>query len=210
MHPRQTPPSCKRCGKSERYCVCNAIQTIPSKLRLLILQHPKEAGEALGSAIILHLAHPDSRLCVGLSWPNLSRALGQGADPKEWAVLYLGSAKLIPGAQPKGPALLRVTRKDRAVPEELENLSKLKGVVLLDGNWRQVKSLWWRNPWLLKLRRLLLIPRGKSLYGKLRREPRSESVSTLEAAAQTLAIIEQNEQIEEILLRPFSELVQRS
>ncbi|RIL08780.1 MAG: DTW domain-containing protein [Proteobacteria bacterium] len=210
MHPSKAPPTCERCGKAERYCVCYAMQILPSKLKLLILQHPKEAGEALGSAIILHLAHPDSRLCVGLSWPNLSKALGQVADPKEWAVLYLGSARLIPGEHVKAPTLLRVTRKDKAVPEELENLSKLRGVVLLDGNWRQVKSLWWRNPWLLKLKRLLLIPQGKSLYGKLRREPRSESVSTLEAAAQTMAIIEQNDQIEEMLLRPFSELVRRS
>ena len=43
-------------------------------------------------------------------------------------------------------------------------LRGLDGVVLLDGSWSEAKTLWWRNPWLLKLRRLVLDPqRGLAL-----------------------------------------------
>src|SRR5204862_7870678 len=30
-------------------------------------------------------------------------------------------------------------------------LKRLDGIVLLDGSWKEAKTLWWRNPWLLKL-----------------------------------------------------------
>ena len=33
------------------------------------------------------------RAVVGLSWPNLARALGRPADPRRWAVLFLGSVR---------------------------------------------------------------------------------------------------------------------
>ena len=41
--------------------------------------------------------------------------------------------------------------------------------------------------------RLILQPPGPSLYGNLRKEPRKESVSTIEAAAWTLAALEGDE-----------------
>ena len=63
---------------------------------------------------------------------------------------------------------------------------KLAGLVVLDGTWSQAKTLWWRNPWLLKLTRIALRPQEPSMYGRLRSEPRAECVSTLEAVADTL------------------------
>jgi DTW domain-containing protein YfiP len=65
-------------------------------------------------------------------------------------------------------------------------LRGIEGVVLLDGSWREAKTLWWRNPWLLKLRRLVLNPQRPSRYSRIRREPRREALSTLEAAAVVL------------------------
>ena len=32
----------------------------------------------------------------------------------------------------------------------------LEGAVLLDGSWNQAKTLWWRNPWVLKAKRIAL------------------------------------------------------
>ena len=37
-------------------------------------------------------------------------------------------------------------------------LQRLDGIVLLDGSWKEAKTLWWRNPWLLKLHRIVLDP----------------------------------------------------
>ena len=62
-------------------------------------------------------------------------------------------------------------------------LAGLEGLVLLDGTWSQAKTLWWRNPWLLKLHRLVLNPPAPARLDRLRREPRRDALSTLEAAA---------------------------
>ena len=80
--------------------------------------------------------------------------------------------------------------------------------MLLDGSWAQAKALWWRNPWLLKLRRIVLQPHRPSRYGALRREPRREALSTLEAAALTLAELAGDPAIETTLLERFETLLQ--
>ncbi len=51
-------------------------------------------------------------------------------------------------------------------------LRGLAGIVLIDGSWKEAKTLWWRNPWLLKLHRLVLHPPMPARLGRLRREPR--------------------------------------
>lgn len=40
-----------------------------------------------------------------------------------------------------------------------------------------------RNAWMLKCKRVVLAPKRPSRYGKLRREPRNDGLSTIEAAA---------------------------
>jgi hypothetical protein len=32
---------------------------------------------------------------------------------------------------------------------------------VLDGNWAQAKALWWRNAWLTRLRRFVVVPTGR-------------------------------------------------
>jgi DTW domain-containing protein YfiP len=125
-------------------------------------------------------------------------------------VLYLGSAKLAPakatGEEPGHP-LVAVSARGAVLPDQEAVLGALEGIILLDGNWSQAKALWWRNPWLLKLRRLILAPDFRSLYGKLRREPRAESISTIEAAGLCLAQLAGNPEILTRVIRPFSLLL---
>jgi hypothetical protein len=86
----------------------------------------------------------------------------------------------------------------------------LKGIVALDGNWAQAKALWWRNAWLTKLRRFVVVPDGSSLYGDLRREARPDAVSTLEAVGLALAALEGDGAVREALLAPFRELLAKA
>jgi DTW domain-containing protein YfiP len=83
----------------------------------------------------------------------------------------------------------------------------LKGIVALDGNWSQAKALWWRNPWLTKLRRFVIVPDGPSLYGDLRREARPDAVSTLEAVALALSTLEDDPTVRDRMLVPFRALL---
>ena len=82
-------------------------------------------------------------------------------------------------------------------------------MVLLDGTWSQAKALWWRNAWMLKCQRLILGPSQPSRYGKLRREPRSDGLSTIEAAALVLAHLEKRPDIANSLNASFARMLQR-
>jgi tRNA-uridine aminocarboxypropyltransferase len=198
---------CARCGKPAALCVCADIVPLANRIELLILQHPQEQDRELGTARLTIVQLRRATLRTGLSWPSLAKALGHPADPKRWAVLYLGS--LSAANLPREREIVAVDAKGAPLAAEDERLDAIEGIVLLDGSWSQAKTLWWRNPWVLKCRRLVLNPRQVSRYGKLRREPRREGLSTLEAAALALAQLGRQPEIESALLDRFSELLER-
>ena len=201
------PAECPRCGKRLSLCVCDGLAPIDNKIALLILQHPQEQDKTLGTARLTALHFTDATLKIGLSWASLAKALGRPADPQRWAILYLGSARaaaLAPDAD-----VVAVDRKGEAEDRQQAILQSLEGVVLLDGTWSQAKALWWRNPWMLKCRRIILNPSQPSRYGKLRREPRSDGLSTIESAAMVMSRLEKRAEIETALLASFDRLLER-
>ena len=122
-------------------------------------------------------------------------------------MLYLGPAVLPPDALDRDIVVL--DRKGALDPAQDKALDELDGVVLLDGTWSQAKALWWRNAWLLKLRRIVLNPKAPSRYGKLRKEPRRESVSTLEATAILMSRLEARPDLQARMVACFDALLQR-
>jgi len=178
---------------------------VDNRVFVLILQHPHEKREPLATApaIVATLRH--AKLVTGLSWPNLARPLGHDADPRRWAVLYLGSAR--PKASADRRELLLVGGDGQPVDNPEPILRGLDGIVLIDGTWSQAKTLWWRNPWLLKLHRLVLNPPHPARLGKLRREPRREALSTLEAAALALRHLETGPEPADALLAALGRII---
>jgi DTW domain-containing protein len=201
-------PDCPRCLKPLPLCICDSIRPIESRISVLILQHPQEQDRALGTARLTALHFKDAVLKIGLSWPSLSKALGRPvADPSRWAVLYLGSAKV--AALDTERDIVAINRKGEIEDNQRAILKDIEGVVLLDGTWSQAKALWWRNGWMLKCKRIVLGPKRPSRYGRLRREPRSDGLSTLEAAAMLLARLERKPEIETALHASFERLLAR-
>jgi len=201
-------PDCPRCQKPLPLCVCDDITPIESRIALLILQHPQEQDRALGTARLTAMHLPNAVLKIGLSWPSLSKALGRPvADPSRWAVLYLGSAKV--AGLPTSNEIVAINRKGEMEDDQQAILRNIEGIVLLDGTWSQAKALWWRNPWMLKCQRVILGPSSPSRYGKLRREPRRDGLSTLEAAAMLLSSLERRPDIAETLHGSFERLLAR-
>ena len=182
-----------------------SAEPIDNRLFVLILQHPQEKREALATAGVTRALLNRAELAVGLSWPNLARALGRSVDTKRWAVLYLGSAR--PAAFKDQGEVVAVNRRGEPVADQQAILHGLEGVVVLDGTWKEAKTLWWRNPWLLKLRRLVLNPRHKSRYGRIRREPRREALSTIEAVALLLKHLDAGPEIAARLLGSLDRLM---
>lgn len=215
-NPSETPaaapadpiPECPHCQKPMPLCICDSVTPIENRLSLLILQHPQEQDRALGTARLLAKHFADATVRVGLSWPSLSKALGRPVEnASHWAVLYLGSARAA-DLEAEGE-IVALNRKGEVAENQRAILGKLEGVVLLDGTWSQAKALWWRNPWMLKCQRMILNPAHPSRYGRLRKEPRRDGLSTIEAAATILAGLERRPDIAETLHASFGRMLAR-
>jgi len=206
--PADPIPECPHCQKPMPLCICDSVTPVENRLGLLILQHPQEQDRALGTARLTAKHFPKAVVRVGLSWPSLSKALGQPVEnASHWAVLYLGSAR---AADLEAEAeIVALTRKGEVAENQRAILGKLEGIVLLDGTWSQAKALWWRNPWMLKCQRVILNPSRPSRYGRLRKEPRKDGLSTIEAAATMLAGLERRPDIAETLHASFARMLAR-
>jgi DTW domain-containing protein len=199
---------CPRCQKPLPLCICDSVTPIESRISLLILQHPQEQDRTLGTARLAAQHFEDAVVKVGLSWPSLSKALGQPvSDPSRWAVLYLGSAKV--ADLDISSDVVAINRKGEVEHGQRGILNDIEGIVLLDGTWSQAKALWWRNPWMLKCQRIILGPQRPSRYGQLRREPRRDGLSTIEAVAMLLASLEKRPDIAETLHASFERMLAR-
>jgi DTW domain-containing protein len=204
----ETVEDCPHCGKPLPLCICDSVTPIESRISLLILQHPQEQDRALGTARLTAMHFKDAVVRIGLSWPSLSKALGRTVhDPSRWAVLYLGSAKA--SELDTDAEIVAIDRKGELEPHQRAILGDLEGIVLLDGTWSQAKALWWRNAWMLKCQRVILGPRQPSRYGKLRKEPRSDGLSTIEAAGLLLAALERRPEIAETLNASLDRMLAR-
>jgi DTW domain-containing protein YfiP len=188
--------ACKNCLRPQDQCICGKVASFENATRILVLQHPQEQYKLLNSAMLSHLALKKSTLRIGLSWRNLNQALGLGeeTDPKQWGVLYLRGI-----IDPSRLIELFDTRQGRLLPIK----TKFKGIVVLDGSWKQAKSMWWRNPWLLKLSRITLNPNHKSLRGQAKKE----GLATIEAIALALDCLGENTEIGKSLRMQYEELI---
>lgn len=199
--------ACPHCGKPPVLCVCEGVSPIDSRVTVLILQHPQEQDRLLGTARLAALQLSNSVFKIGLSWPSLAKALGRPAEASEWAVLHLGSAK---NAEiPENREVAVFDKKGVVIADQDAALKGIKGIVVFDGTWAQTKTLWWRNAWVLKARRLALNPKQRSLYGELRREPRREGLSTIEAIGLAVSAIERKPEINAGLRQSFRAMLDK-
>lgn len=205
--PAASDEICPKCGKPMALSVCDEVVPVDNRVALLVLQHPQEQDKLLGTARLAVVSFTKATFKIGLSWPSLSKALGRDADPKRWAVLYLGSLR--PKDFPAGRDVMILDRKGNPLDHQDSALAGIEGVVVFDGTWSQAKALWWRNPWVLKAQRVALNPKRPSLYGSLRREPRREGLSTIEAAGLLISRIEKRPEIETSLTENFRKMLTR-
>lgn len=180
-------PSCRACGRALVTCVCDRITRLPTRTRLLLLQHPRERRVTIGTARMAHLALPNSRLRVGVDFTD---------DPEVRAVLTGTSATyvLFPGP---GAAPVEQLPRHRAIT-----------LIVLDGTWWQARKLLKLNPAIAALPRVAFRPRKPSAY-TIRREPADFCVSTIEALAEALTVLEPESGPFARLLDPFHAMVER-
>ena len=193
---------CVHCWKKQ--CICGFTSALRSNYPIVILQHPQEVSKQPGTARLLSLSLENGVHRIGLSWPSLRNALGDSpwSAERNWAVLYLGSLKDSDGISRRGFSLL-------SGPGRPMDPTSLHGFVLLDGNWQQAKVLWYRNPWLRRLPRLIL-PDGPNSYSVLRKAARTAALSTFGAASQALELVGESPTVLEHLSAAFTRFIEGS
>jgi DTW domain-containing protein len=197
-------PKCGVCGRPQAICVCDRVQKMATRLRVVILQHPQEQGTELSSTPLVLANLIAAQRVVGLSWPSLAAAIGEKVEGLQWAVAFPINREMVPIRLSKSNPFVVLDRHQQVLESK-----QLRGVVVLDGTWSQAKTLWWRNSWLLKLPRLGLFPAEPSIYGSLRPEPRRHYVSTLESIAAALDACGEPPEVGAHLRRVFRTMVQR-
>ncbi len=177
---------CGRCRRPASVCYCDALPRIETATRVVILQHPRERDMPIGTARMASLCLPQAELHVGVRWSDsvpLARALQDAARPP--ILLYPGpGARDILRDPPSGPVTL----------------------VVVDGTWSQAKTVVRDNPVLQGLPRYAFSTPEPSQY-RIRREPRAEYVSTIEALMHVLGVLEGDPSRFRSLLDPLRAMV---
>ena len=191
--PRQ---NCDRCSRPPALCVCEAIpdERIETKTHLLILQHPNERRKKNFSTVpLLRLVLQNVQVLVGYTFDAeqltpLSEALSQGRQP---LLLYPGPGAVSLDDEPsllkqESPSKLQNPSSRQDMLQSDENL-----LIVVDGTWTEAKRMIRDSPSLLnKCQLVQFTNEATSIYNSIREEPEPHCLSTLEACAKALRLLE--------------------
>ena len=178
-------PRCERCQRPLDHCLCSLIPALGSRTRVILLQHPSESAHALNTARLAALGLSNAELRVGEVFDDLPALL---ATPEYRPAL------LFPGAEAQPLAAYG--------PVDEQPLL----LIVPDGTWRKARKLLHLNPPLAALPRVTLANGGVSRY-RLRKAPGPGALSTVEAIAQALQVLEAPQSFD-ALLQPFEALIE--
>ena len=179
---------CATCLRPQSTCICQWITPVVHDVEVLILQHPLEVGNAKGSAQLLQLSLPHSRMVTGevFDEPVLQALLTDpfqpqaGISPQKYPILLYPQT-------PQNKALGLLT-PPVLMPACWQAPMALR-LIVLDGTWRKSRKMLYLNPLLQQLPRLSLCDMPASQY-QIRKAHRPDQRSTLEATCAALMQLE--------------------
>ena len=169
---------CPACLRAVSSCICRWIAPVSHAVEVLILQHPLEVHNAKGSARLLHLSLPNSRLLTGEQFA-----------PETLAELLVGKHNVLLYPDTPGDRSLGIAPPPELDPAILLDSARLR-LVVLDATWRKSRKMLYLNPSLQQLPRLPLRDTPASHY-LIRKAHAPDQLSTLEAACYALMQLEQ-------------------
>lgn len=165
--PLTSRSNCPTCQLHANICVCNQCASVANTTPITIIQHPSEVGRSKGTVRILERCLAQVQVVVGETPEQL---LQSGLNLPD-----TGAAVLFPG-----PA---------SAPLEQAELGGIRHWVMVDGTWRKAAKILHLNPGLRALPRFHLADPPRSRY-VIRKAPAEHHLSTAEAAAHLLRIVE--------------------
>ena len=162
---------CERCLFTPSTCICGAIKRLTNKVSVVILQHPSEEKIAKNTAKLLNLSLTDCKIIKGEN--NTDFAILNSLPVKSTVLLYPNEhATYLDDTNPK-PALSNITH-----------------LIVIDGTWKKAYKILQLTPLLTKFKTVSFKQLPQNRYA-IRKAPRADSLSTLEAVAHSLLLIEQ-------------------
>ncbi|MCC6809117.1 MAG: DTW domain-containing protein [Deltaproteobacteria bacterium] len=180
---------CYRCRRARAVCLCPALTPITPAARIVFLQHPREARNAIGTVRLAHLQLEGSTIIEGVEL----------AASAETMALF---------ERERARSVVLYPAKNARPAEELRAHAGPLTVWVLDGTWNQAKKLWTKNPWLHALPAYTLNPTVPGNY-RIRKEPAPHCLATIEAVTQLLDLIADAPGRHQGLLRAFETMVDR-
>jgi DTW domain-containing protein len=173
---------CARCERPLQTCICHWISPVATEVEVLILQHPLERDNAKGSARLLHLSLPHSRLVTGEVFDEKALAHSSRQDILLYPDPAQDGAEVQPSSQ--SPDAIRPAL-DLALALDPQQLR----LIVLDGTWRKSRKILYLNAWLRRLPHLSLQGLPASNY-RIRKAHAPDQLSTLEASCAALMRLE--------------------
>lgn len=170
---------CPACLRAVSSCICRWIAPVSHAVEVLILQHPLEVHNAKGSARLLHLSLPNSRMLTGEQFA-----------PDVLAGLLAGKHNVLLYPDTPGDRSLGIAPPPALDPATLLDPTQLR-LVVLDATWRKSRKMLYLNPPLQQLPRLPLRDTPASHY-LIRKAHAPDQLSTLEATCYALMQLEQD------------------
>lgn len=172
---------CERCLFQRRLCLCAAIPAVPTRTRVVIVRHHLERWRSSNSGRLAHMALPNSEIVEH-----------GGADGPARLPPLEGAWLLFPEGEPV---------REAPVPPPAQ-------LVVLDATWSQARRMY-RKLGALRGLPTLRLPDGPMAAARLRESPGPGRVSTIEAIASALRLLE-GEAVGAALERLFAEAVARA
>ncbi len=79
---------CRKCHRPEKVCICDFISPVENRVEIGILQHPTEAKQIKGTAILAALSLQKAKLWISESVEEVSDLLAWLNNHKQTYLLY--------------------------------------------------------------------------------------------------------------------------
>lgn len=181
--------TCSECGKAIKACICHKITKINSDIEIIILQHPSEVKNAIGTARILNLSLPHCQTLIGEDFTDNAILNTYLADPNRTCYLLYPSEKSIN-------------------IDTLPSAEVIKGTfIILDGTWRKALKIYHSSTNLHSIQAVKYDSSLESRY-TIRQTSVKGGLSTVEAGYLLLAKLDPEPDKYKSLLSVFDYMVE--
>lgn len=193
---------CDQCLRPQNTCICHWITNTEHAVEVLFLQHPLEIRNPKGSARLLHLSLPRSRLVTGETFSEEElHALLYAPFDKSDVGKVIQPILLYPDTSEDG----RIEKSPAFIPPSSDAAIQYR-LIVLDGTWRKSRKMLYLNRLLQQLPRLPLSDLPASHY-RIRKAHKPDQLSTFEAGCYALMQLEKNAEKYQPLLAAFDGFV---